>query len=94
MTPTQTLRQLKSTWFYSAYEEYLTAQTTSLMMTLINTDASKTAEIARLQWHITWLQELYMTINRPWMQESDKAIKDSNDNKINYYWNVFKGILK
>ena len=91
MSPTQTLRQLKDTWFYHAYEEYLITQVASLSMTLRNTDANKVAEIARLQWHITWLEELYMMINRPWMQESQKAIHDSNENKLNYYWKLLTG---
>ena len=89
----EVLRSLRHTNYYEAYVEFLQWKVIWLQSQLRNTKADYVVAIAKLQWHIQRLEELFLFINNA-DRDDKKWIHDTDNNKKNYFWSLFSGLTK
>jgi len=81
-----TLKNIKWTVIYDELVDYIKNKSMNVQMQLRNTDASNITEIAKLQWQLIWIEDLFNVINTPNSRIEEER---SNKNRLEYFFSLF-----
>jgi len=80
------IRTAKDKTVYNAIEEFMVDRVSKLSTQLRNVKAENVWDVAYIQWQIQWLESFYMIINQPKDVMDKHNVKETNKNKISYFF--------